>query len=75
METQVIIQYEVIEPATNKRFFTQNREEALDCFEKTYMVYERHTTISNPSLYTQSYMVVIRAWHNNPEFKEEHNGN
>jgi hypothetical protein len=69
METQTVIEYEIIVPETNKRFFTRSREEALDYFERTYIVYEKHTTITNPSLYTQSQMIVIRAWHNNPELE------
>jgi hypothetical protein len=75
METQTTVEYEVIIPETNKRFFTRNRDEALDYYEGTCLVYERHFTLSNPSSYTQAQMLVIRAWHNNPEFEEEQDGN
>jgi hypothetical protein len=75
METQTTIEYEIIDSQTNVRFFTYSRDEALDNHARMNMVYERHFTITNPSQYTQSHMLVIRAWHNNPEFeKEEYNG-
>ena len=71
MESQTTIVYEIIDPVTNEKSYTYSREKALERYENTCMVHERHETICNPSLFTQSYMIVVRAWHNNPEFQEE----
>ena len=71
MESQTTIEYEIIEPITNKRFFTFSREEALDYYAKESIVYERHTTTGNPSQYVQTRQIVTITWNNNPEFEEE----
>jgi hypothetical protein len=69
METQTTVEYEIIDSQTNKNFFTQSREEALDNHARKNMVYEKHFTITNPSLYAQTQLLVVRAWYNNPEFE------
>ena len=74
MESQIFITYEVIEPVSNKSFITESRYEALDFYEKDYVVYERHDTLSKPSLFTQTRCRVTMAWNNNPEFKETYDG-
>jgi len=67
METHTAITYEVIEPVSNKRFFTKSHDEALNYYEKDWMVYENHTTISQPSLLTQTQLRVIVRWHDKPQ--------
>ena len=71
METQTIVEYEIIEPVTNKSFTTYNRYEALDHYAKESIVYEKHITTSNPSRHVQTRQVVTITWNNNPEFEEE----
>ena len=71
METQTTVVYELIEPVSNKRFFTYNRFEALDYYEKKWIVYERHITLGNPSRYVQAEQRVTITWNDNPEFEEE----
>jgi len=74
METQLTITYEVIEPVSNKRIFTENRYEALDFYEQGYIVYEHHDATSKPSMFTQTLCRVTMAWNDNPEFKETYDG-
>jgi acyl-ACP thioesterase len=71
METQTTVEYEVIIPETNKRFFTRSRDEALDYYEREWIVYERHITMGNPSQFVQAQQIVTIAWNNNPEFEGE----
>ena len=72
MKMQTIVKYEVIEPMSNRRFFTYNREVALDrYYEKGAIVYEKHKTIGNPSRFVQTEQIVTMAWNDNPEFDEE----
>jgi len=70
METHTIVEYEVIEPVSNGRFFTRSLDEALDHYEKDYLVYEKHKTISRTSRFSQTQVVVVVRWNNNPEIKE-----
>jgi hypothetical protein len=71
LEMQTRVEYEVIEPMSNKCFFTDNRFEAIDHYEKESIVYERHKTIGNPSRFVQAEQRVTILWNNNPEFEEE----
>ena len=75
METQLIITYEIIEPVSNKSIVTESRYEALDFYEKNYIVYEKHDTLSQPSVFTQTLCRVTMAWNDNPEFKETYDEN
>ena len=70
MEPQTVIEYELIEPDTNKRHFTRSREEALDRHREKWLVFERQATVHCPSLFTQAHMLVIIQWHINPEYRE-----
>jgi len=69
MDTETTVWYEIIIPDTNEPFFTKNYYEAIDYFEENCMVYEKHVTVSNPSLYTQVRQIVTVQWHLNPEYK------
>ena len=67
METNTVITYEVIDPVSNKWFETGSRYEALDWYEKGCMVYERHTTTTQPSVHIQSQHRVVLRWHGSPQ--------
>ena len=67
MESQIFITYEVIEPVSNKSFITESRYEALDFYEKNYIVYEVHMTVAQPLQFTQTQVRVVLQWHGNPQ--------
>ena len=71
METQTVIEYEVIEPVSNERFFTQNYEEASNHYENGWMVYETHRTKSQPTLLTQTRVYVTVRWNHKRQIQEE----
>ena len=71
METQTIVEYELIIPETNESVTTRSRDAALDVFEKNWTVYERHTTTGNPSQHVQARQIVTITWNNNPEFERK----
>jgi len=74
METQLTIQYEVVDSVTSERFFTRERYEALAHYKAGDMVYERHRTITQPSEDTQTHVLIISRW-NNTNFQEDYNEN
>ena len=74
MEMQTVVEYEVIETVSNRRFFTESRFEALDHYENGSLVYERHKTRGNPSRFVQAEQIITMMWNNNPEFEEEYDG-
>ena len=71
METQTTVLYEITLPETNKYFETESRVEALSYYDEEYMVFEKHQTVTQPSVNTQTHTVVIMRWNNNPDFEEE----
>ena len=71
MDISNYIEYEIIVPETNERFITRERYEAIAYLKDSYLVFERHVTIHNPTLYIQTYMAITQQWHNNPGFQEE----
>ena len=71
MDVQTYIEYEIVVPETNKRFFTRERYEAVAYLKDSYLVFERHVTVHNPTSYTQTRMAITQQWHNNPNFQEE----
>ena len=71
METQLYVEYEIIDSITNKKTVTRERYVALACYKENDMVYERHVTVCNSSPYNQTYLVNIMNWHLNPNFIEE----
>jgi len=48
METQAVIEYEVVEPVADEYFITKSRERASEYYNKGWMVLEVHKT--TPSL-------------------------
>jgi hypothetical protein len=70
MDTHTVVTYEVIEPVSNKRFFTKSHNEAYDYYEKGWMVYETHATITQPTLLTQTRVYVTVRWNFNPKISE-----
>jgi hypothetical protein len=71
MDPRVYIEYEVIDPVSNKRFFTESREEARAHFERECLVYEQHITSCRYSLYEEVKLVLKTNWNNNPRFTGE----
>ena len=71
MDVHTYTEYEVIDTVTNESFVTREHYEALACYKAGDLVYERHVTVHNPSLYTQTKLTISRPWNNNPEFVEE----
>jgi len=67
MESYMDVTYEVIDPITRESFFTKDNYVATHHYEKGWMVYENHTTISQPSLLTQTQLRVIVRWHGKPQ--------
>ena len=68
METQTIILYEIVALATDKSYVTDSRVEALDYYDSDYMVFEKHRTLTQPSVNTQTCTTVTLRWNNNPDF-------
>ena len=71
MDISNYIEYEIVVPETNKRFTTRERYEAIAYWKDSYLVFERHVTVHNPTLYIQTCMTIVQQWHNNPDFQEE----
>ena len=71
METQTTVLYEIVVEETNKTFTTESRRDALDYYEEGYSVFEKHRTVTQPSVNTQTCTIVTLRWNNNPEFEEE----
>ena len=67
METNTVVTYEVIDQVSDKWFITKSRHEALDWYEKKCMVYERHTTLAQPSAHIQMQSCVTLRWHGDPQ--------
>jgi histone acetyltransferase (RNA polymerase elongator complex component) len=71
MDVQTYTEYEIVVPETNRRFTTRERYEAVAYYRDSCLVFERHVTVHNPTLYFQTRMIISRPWHNNPDFQEE----
>ena len=71
MDPIVYIEYEVIDPVSNVRFFTKSRQEALAHFEKECTVFERYTTVNRHSTHEESKFILTDWWNKNPNFKGE----
>jgi len=70
METQTVIEYEVVEPVADEYFITKSRDRASEYYDKGWMVLEVHKTTTQPSVNTQSQLRVEWRWNSNPEFEE-----
>ena len=71
MDIDIFTDYEIIIPETNESFIVRERYEAIAYWKDSHMVFERHHTVHNPTLYMQTCMTITRQWHNNPDFREE----
>jgi hypothetical protein len=60
--------YEIIVPETNEKIVTYSREKALDYYYEDCMVFEKQTTLTEPSVHTQTRVEITMRWDNNPEF-------
>ncbi len=70
MDSQYYIEYELVDPVTNQRHYTTDRDEALGYLEEGWLVWEHHNTICQPSLFTSTRVIVTMRWNNNPDFQE-----
>jgi len=68
MDTQTTVLYEVVASVSNKSFVTESRVEALSYYDEGYMVFEKHRTLTQPSVNTQTCTTVTLRWNNNPDF-------
>ena len=68
MKNTNTVQYEIIVPETNEKIVTYSRETALDHYHEDCMVFERQITLTEPSVFTQTHVIVTMRWNNNPEF-------
>ncbi len=68
MDSQLDVEYEVIDPVTNQQYITDTRYEALAFYKDGWLVVERHVTKYKPSAHTQTEVIVRMSWNNNPEF-------
>lgn len=69
METQSHVKYELVDPVSAKHFMTDSRDEAALAFEKEWLVYEHHITISIPSPFVSAQEMITLTWNNNPFFE------
>jgi len=67
METQYFIEYELIDPISNRRIVTESRGEAISHFEAKWLVYEHHVTVGRPSTYASMRVEMSMIWNNNPD--------
>ena len=68
MKTHFDITYEVIDPITHERFVTEDRYIAEHHYsEKSCTVYERHTTITQFTRFSEEQSYAILLWHDDDE--------
>ncbi len=68
MDSQSYVEYELVNPATDRRITTSSREEAIAYFDEDWIVYEHHVTVGRPSRYASMRAEMSVLWNNNPEF-------
>ncbi len=71
MDTSEFVEYEVVNLETDRRHFTDSREEAMGYFERGWLVFENRTAMFRPSIFTSTKTIVTLLWNNNPEFQED----
>lgn len=71
MDSQLYIEYELVDPVSNRRLITDSREEAFAYYEKGWLVWEHHVTESRTSEFTHVKLVLTVNWNNNPEFGKD----
>lgn len=62
MDTQHYIEYELVDPVQDRSLVTESREEAMAYFEKGWMVYEHHNTVSAPAPKISIQQIVSLTW-------------
>ena len=68
MKTHFDTTYEVIDPVTRERFVTGDRYIAEHHYnEKSCTVYERHTTITQFTRFSEELSYAILLWHDEDE--------
>ena len=71
MDVHTYTEYEITDSITDECFVTRERYVALAHYKAEDIIYEKHITVHNPSLYTQTRLIITRPWNNNPEFDTE----
>jgi len=69
MKTQTFVEYELVDPVSNLYITTESQVEAVDSFEKGWLVYEHHNTITIPSPFVSTREVVSVKWNENPYYE------
>jgi hypothetical protein len=69
MESQIFVEYEIVEPITNKSFISESYYEAVDYFERNWTVYESHKSVVRLGL-TSSTQIVTTLWTNDTNNKQ-----
>jgi len=68
------ITYEIVDPVTQKtEFIVSDRLIAKIQYEKGYTVYERHTTVTQHTVFKRTITNSILLWSDNPEIEEDYN--
>lgn len=69
METQTIIEYELVNFVQDRSFMTESRDEAIAYFEEGWTVYENRVTTCILSADASTQQTVTQRWtkHPNPE--------
>ena len=73
METYTDVTYEVTDPVTHESFVTESHYEATDRYERGYIVYETHTSITVLSPFALARQQVVSCWNDEdsePESEE-----
>lgn len=70
MDSQTTIEYEIVNPATDQGTMTDSHDEALAYFEKDWIIYEHHITVTRLK-YTSTRVDVATIWNDNPELSKE----
>ncbi len=68
MDSQHYIEYELVNPVTDRRLTTSSREEALSYYEEDWIVYEHHVMVGRSSRFASVRTEMSILWNNNPEF-------
>ncbi len=62
MDSQTYIEYELVDTVRDRSLVTESREEALAYFEKGWMVYEHHNTVSTPAPKISVQQIISLTW-------------
>jgi len=69
MKVQTFVEYELVDPVSNQYITTESYGKAIDSFEKGWLVYEHHNTVTIPSPFVSTREVVSVKWNENPYYE------